>query len=240
MSEKDQSPGRTREKLVRELQGRVGKLAGKLPETARKRIPEGLLQDAESADQDAAPASGLDEPVQPAFDVDEQPAALPEVAEIEEEPRRASSRIRVPHSFCFVDENGRPVRLELTLIIGGPVPELASCFLFDINESGVGFVTTEILTVGEHVTLCVTQDGDPEPLVAVEVEVLNQRDFAGDKSHLPERFANQPSWIYGVRMDEDSLGTLMCATLESLELDGEEMETDQRLALNRAPPRRPS
>lgn len=155
------------------------------------------------------------------------PADLPEVAEIDEEPRRASSRIRVPHSFCFVDENGRPISLELTLIINEPVPALADCYLFDINEGGVGFITTEILTKGEHITICVTRNDDPDPLVAVEVEVLNQREYHGDKSHLPARYSAQPSWIYGVRMDEDSLGTLMCATLESLELEGEEMETDK-------------
>lgn len=158
---------------------------------------------------------------------DGPPPELPEVTEIDTEPRRASSRIRVPHSFCFVDQNGRPIALELTLIIDGPIPALADCYLFDINEGGVGFITTEILNKGEHVTICVTRGDEPDPLVAVEVEVLNQRDYAGDKSHLPERFAHQPSWIYGVRLDEDSLGTLMCATLESLELQGEEMETDK-------------
>ncbi len=213
-------------KLVKGLQSRAGRLAGKLPESLRKR---GGAGDGTSPVSPVEPA--LAETAPPALATDPAPVApaadLPEVAEVEEEPRRTSSRIRVPHSFCFVDENGRPIALELTLIIAGPTPMLGECYLFDINEGGVGFITTEILNDGEQVTICVTRPDTPEPLVAVEVEVLNQRDYAGDKSHLPERFLHQPSWIYGVRMDEDSLGTLMCATLESLELEGESMETDK-------------
>lgn len=208
-------------KLVKGLQNRAGKLAEKLPEAVRKR---GTAM-AGRADAEPAPPASPEPP--PPDDIVAPAAALPEVDEVDEEPRRTSSRIRVPHSFCFVDENGRPVALELTLIIDGPVPALGECYLFDINEGGVGFITTEILNKGEQVTICVTRPDDTDPLVAVEVEVLNQRDYAGDKSHLPARFAHQPSWIYGVRMDEDSLGTLMCATLESLELEGEQMETDK-------------
>ena len=207
-------------KLVKGLQERAGRLAGKLPGQGRRSGRAAPATDGDNPDPGPAVADAADE----GFAT--PPEALPEVDEIQEEPRRASSRIRVPHSFCFVDANGRPVTLELTLIIDGPVPTLGECYLFDINEGGVGFISTEILTTGEHVTICVTRPDDPEPLVAVEVEVLNQRDYAGATSHLPERFLHQPSWIYGVRMDEDSLGTLMCATLESLEMEGQDMETD--------------
>ncbi len=210
-------------KLVKGLQSRAGKLAEKIPESVRRR-GAALAGGSPSPTAPEVPP----EPFEPAESLDGSTAILPQVDEVDEEPRRTSSRIRVPHSFCFVDENGRPIALELTLIIDGPVPSLGECYLFDINEGGVGFITTEILNKGEQITICVTRPDDPEPLVAVEVEVLNQRDFAGDKSHLPERFLHQPSWIYGVRMDEDSLGTLMCATLESLELEGQGMETDKR------------
>ena len=122
-----------------------------------------------------------------------------------QEARRSSRRIRAPRDFYFFVSERQYIPLELTAILQGPRPRLMECFLFDVNDSGIGFACEGQLETGARLTVCGHHGEDPTPLVAAEVEIIDHRPFPADAT-APEKFSPESLWVHGTRMDRRAIG----------------------------------
>lgn len=140
------------------------------------------------------------------------------------EPRRTSKRLRAPEHLVLDTGRQHFANVEIHLLTSRHPARFAECFLFDVNDHGIGLVTSVALPPGSVQLICAHHEDDPAPLLVIEAPVVDRREYPLNMQR-PASMADQDLWIHGIQTDERNARLLMKSTLDSL--------TCQRAAQNR-------
>ncbi len=132
-------------------------------------------------------------------------------------PRRSAKRIRTPVELFYFPTSNHFVPLELTVIYRDSSTRAVDCFLYDVNDSGIGFASTEAFPEHSELTVLGAHAEDMIPLIATDVTIVNCRPFPAARP-TPGKFAGQPLWLHGTRMEIQDALLLYKATLDSIAL----------------------
>lgn len=132
-------------------------------------------------------------------------------------PRRSAKRIRAPLELYYFPTPDHFVPLELTVIYRDGGTKAVDCFLYDVNDSGIGFAAPELFAEGSELTVLGAHAEDLTPLIATDVTIVNNRPYPADKG-MPEKFSGRQLWLHGTRMEIHDALLLYKATLDSIAL----------------------
>ncbi len=156
-------------------------------------------------------------------------------------PRRSARRIRTPLNLYYFPTPDHFVPLELTVIYRASGTKAIDCFLYDVNDQGIGFASPVEFPADSELTVLGHHAEEMTPLVATHVTIVNSRPFPADKEP-PEKFAGRPLWLHGTRMELEDAMLLYKATLDSIALhvalaesSGEAAEEGAELAADEDP-----
>ncbi len=160
------------------------------------------------------------------------------------EGRRGSTRLAAPLSLYHLIPPDRFVPLELRLQRNLSGKEQAlPCFLFDINETGLGFACEESLPVGEKAFIEGHLAGESEPLVRCDLEIVDQRPYPPARPH-PAEFNTEQLHVYGGTLQMRDAMILLKTTMDCLSMlmsqtaPASDAQAEAEVAPESAPPPR--
>lgn len=130
-------------------------------------------------------------------------------------PRRHSQRLRAPQRLVLDTGMQQFARVEIHLLVSRHPTRFVECFLFDVNDHGIGLISPIPLPPGSTQVICAHHEEDPDPLLVAEVPVLSQRAYPA-KLPRPERLADQPMWVHGMETEPRNARLLLKTTLDTL------------------------
>lgn len=128
--------------------------------------------------------------------------------------RRTHDRLPAPIGLYYFTPPDRFVTLDLRVLMKQDGEARAvPCFLFDINEDGLGLASEEELPSSASVRIVGQLAKDLEPLVDCKVDIVNCRPYPAGRPH-PDQFSADRLRVYGGTMEMREAMVLLRATLD--------------------------